>query len=180
MADVCGLLHPQAKAWTWLATDLPKLHTLLLTNYDSHKSDARWPAALPDCTGLECLRLQGTAAAPIPSGQYLSGLTTLECLGSRQPHGVSALPEVLTFVPEVLAAATRLEELTLGVESQHAVNCSNLDRLPNLRKLSFWVEKDFHLHVNDLLRIQQRLCGVKVTCEFETKANMSFRVPVPD
>ena len=63
----------------------------------------------------------------------------------------------------------------LAIEPQHVMKCTwILDALPRLRKLSFWPEGDFHLHVNDLLSIQQRLCGVEVGCEYESKAGMSF------
>ena len=103
---------------------------------------------------------------PSPGGLYLSGLKTLEWLGDPRAG-----------LPPVIADAERLEELMLAIEPQHLIGCRVFDALPRLRKLSFWVERDFHLHVNDLLSIQQRLCGVKVGCEYETKTGMSFVDP---
>ena len=161
----------QAGNWSWLATGLPSMRTLLLTNfgtrqYGGGRCKGRWPAALVDCTGLKSLRLHGTVSAPVPGGPYLHGLRTLEWLGDPR-----------AAVPSVIADAERLEELMLAVEPQHIVGCHIIDQLPRLRKLSIWVEGDFHLHVNDLLSIQQRLPGVRVSCEYETKEGMSFVDP---
>ena len=126
-ADAAAL---QSDDWSWLARDLPRLQILELTDA-CIGINTPWPAALADCTGLECLVLVGSAAGPIPGGRYLEGLKRLDWVGDSR-----------AALPQTLAAATALEELTLGHEPERVIGCGVLEALPSLRLLSFVVQRD--------------------------------------
>ena len=142
----------QGNDWPWLARDLPLLQTLLLTRAREHP-DSQWPAAMAGCTGLDTLSLLGSSA-PVPSGPYLNRLTQLE------------LADPPAAVLDALGAATALQDLKLRLAPSHVADSSVIDSLPNLRKVLFELEHDGLAHVKDVLRLQRRLPGVDVRCEF--------------
>ncbi len=145
----------QDGTWPWLATDLPKLRTLLLTR--AHAGTALlWPAAIGDCTALRSLYLEGSTAAPIPDGPYLSRLEKLAWLAP------------FAEIPDALADAAALEELAIGssqMRLERVAGCSILPALLNLRKLSLPVLAQKIPAATAALSLQQHLPGVAIDCQ---------------
>lgn len=154
----------QGGGWSWLATDLPQLRTLVLSR--AGQSGYHLPAALGDCTSLQVLRFEGLGHYPPPPGPYLSRLRRLDWLACDQ-HEFS----------KTLAALTAVEELTLlftAWEAERSIGA--LSTLRNLRKLTFLLHECYRSNaadINIVLSIQQHLPAVEVVCQLYEPA------PVP-
>ena len=137
----------QDDAWPWLARDLPKLRALRLF-VPSTDTSTRWPAALPECTGLDTLMLGGSRACTIPRGRYL--------------HQLAFAGHQYTGLPRFLRVATELEALMLATHPERMVDCSVLAALPNLAEIAFRGVEDTPSAADAVAKLQQRLPGVEV------------------